>query len=259
MLALNVAPDAGIFMGQTAVVSLRAGSAAPSVVRAPAAMRMSVRPVVEHTEVGPLQYLGPQGFPSVPIGVIAHIKQTLADAQHQAIAPEPNAALDALVPVVQRRMPLIIPAQEERHIRRAVDLSEQFDLSAIVAGGYEAPELAAELKRRKMPVLISLNFPLARHDNPEADEPVREAHFRRHAPQAAGELASAQVPFAFYSDGLTSGRAFLQSLRLTVKRGLSRRRRFAARRSPPRRSSASAGSLAASRRALAARQPATGR
>ena len=167
VLALNVAPDSGIFMGQSAIVSLRAGAGAPSVVRAPVAMRMSLRPLAEHTEVGPLQYLGPQGFPSVPIGVIAHIKQTLVDAQHQLIAPVTSAALDALAPVVRRAMPLIIPAQEERHIRRVVDLSDQFSMRFIVAGGYEAPELAAELNQRKIPVLVSLNFPEERRDNPE--------------------------------------------------------------------------------------------
>lgn len=222
VLAFNVSPDTGIFMGQTAVVTLGAGGAAPTVVRGSAAMRLSLRPLMEHSEVGPLQYLGPQSFPSVPIGVIAHVRQTLLDAQHQAVASEKNPALDALVPVVQRALPLIVPAQEERHIRRVVDLSEQFNVTCIVAGGYEAVEVAAELNRRKVPVLISLNFPQQRLDNPAADEPVRDAEFRQHAPRSAADLAAAHVPFAFYSDGLPNGRAFLQNLRLTVRYGLSK-------------------------------------
>ena len=222
VLTLNVAPDRGIFMGQTAVVNLNGEEPDRMIVRSPVAMRMS------------FQSVRPRTYPSSLMGVIAHIKQTLLDARHYGTAreiyeshprnlkrPETDRALEALQPVIQSSMPLIFPAKEAKEVRRVLNIIEGFPLRCIVAGGFQADQLAEELKDRDIPVLLSLNFPEKEKDtHPAAEESLRVIRYRHQAPQSAFRLHQAGVRFAFYSDGLKSGSDYLKNLRRTVQEGL---------------------------------------
>ncbi|MBE3099329.1 MAG: amidohydrolase family protein, partial [Planctomycetes bacterium] len=182
------------------------------------------------------------------LSVWSHIKQTLLDTRHNAAAAalpaagrasikydEPARALEALRPVADGTMPLIIPAEAEREVQRIIDLADEFQVRCIVAGGYEAARHAEVLKAKKLPVVVSLNFPqkkvielgqqaqFIQTPRPAApEETYQEIRFRQHAPDAPGELARAGVRFAFASDGLKSGQEFLASLRLAVSKGLAR-------------------------------------
>src|SRR5436853_209163 len=73
--------------------------------------------------------------------------------------PEADPSLDALVPVVEGRQPVVMQASSEREIERALGLAKEFNLKAIVAGGSEAYLVADRLKAAGVPVLLSLNFP----------------------------------------------------------------------------------------------------
>lgn len=223
ILSLNVAPDRGIFMGQTALVNLNGEETNRMIVRSPVAMRMSFQ------SAG-----GFRTFPGSLMGVIAHIKQTVLDAQHYRLAhntygeaprglerPETDRALQALQPAVEGSMPLIFPAKQEREIRRVVDLAGSLKIKGIVAGAFEANQVADLLKERRIPALVSLNFPEKPKDrHPEAEDSLSVIRYRQHAPKVAAELHQAGIPFAFYSDGLKTGQEFLKNLRRAVKEGL---------------------------------------
>lgn len=223
ILTLHVAPDSGIFRGQSALANLNGDGADRMIVRSPVAMTMS--------------FQGAGGFRTYPgslMGVLAYIKQNLLNAQHYGMAqgiyssgpsglkrPETNRNLEALQPAVQGSMPLLFPAQREREILRVLEMAENLKVKCIVAGGFEAPQVSAKLKEKQVPVLLSLNFPEKERDaHPEAEESLEALRYRLQAPKSAAELHKAGVRFAFYSDSLKSGRDFLKNLRAAVKEGL---------------------------------------
>ncbi len=246
ILTLHVSPDRGIFEGQTAVVTLEGEAATPRVIRRAVGMRIALRTLSAPRRAG---FPVPGGlYPGSLLSVWSHIEQTVLDAQHALKAAafpatdlasigyaEPVRALEALRPVAEGTMPLIVPARAEREVQRVLDLADRFHVRCMIAGGYEAAQHAEALKAAKLPVIVSLNFPprpasrlgkqaqfvtTAAAAAPE--ETYLEMRARVHAPEAAGELARAGVPFAFASDGLKTGDAFLANLRRAVANGLSK-------------------------------------
>ena len=81
--------------------------------------------------------------------------------------------LEALVPVVEGRLPLAIEAHRAADIRAVLRLADEFGLRLILLGGTEAWQVADELARRRVPVVLKVlqNLPAtfeqlgARYDN----------------------------------------------------------------------------------------------
>ena len=222
-LALT-APRAGIWMGQSALIALAGETTQQMIVRSPVAM---------HVGFNPLRGV----YPGSLMGVIASLRQMLLDAQRYREAwqiyersprgirrPEMDKSLAALIPVLEGRMPVIIEADREREILRALDLAEEFKLRAIIAGGHEAWKVSERLRSRDVPILLSLNLPkrttvAMREADPE---PLRILRQRVQAQQTAGKLAANKVRFAFQSGGLTNISDFLVNARKTIEQGLAR-------------------------------------
>jgi hypothetical protein len=173
---------------------------------------------------------GRGSYPGSLMGVFAALRQELLDAQHYhdvkaaydrnsrgMARPEFDPSLDALQPVISGQQPVIMLANSEREISRALDLAKEFKLRVIIAGGSESYKVAARLKAENVPVLLSLNFPRkgaaggggagggglggGRGGAAGADEPEPMATLRARvqAPKTANALAEAGVTFAFES------------------------------------------------------------
>ncbi len=223
--AALTAPREGIFIGQSALINLAGDAPQQMIVRSPVALHVGFTP------------LRTGGYPASLMGVFSALRQMLLDAQRyreaQAIyerhprgtrRPEQDKSLAALVPVIMREMPVILYADREREIGRALDLAQEFNLRAIIAGGAEAWKVADRLRERDVPVLLSLNFPKRMTaQSPEADpEPLRILRERVDAPKTAGRLAAAHVRFAFQSGAMTSMADFLANAIKAVENGLGR-------------------------------------
>jgi imidazolonepropionase-like amidohydrolase len=84
-----------------------------------------------------------------------------------------RADLEAMIPVVEGRLPLIISAERSSDIRTALDIAKEYGLKIIIGGGTEAWMLADQLAAAKVPVLtgamnnIPYSFAMlgARQDN----------------------------------------------------------------------------------------------
>jgi len=218
-------PRAGIWMGQSALINLAGDNPQQMIVRSPVAMHVGFTPLRAGT------------FPNSLLGVFAALRQSLLDAQRYREAqqiyertprgvrrPDQNRSLAALLPVLDGTMPVVMYADREREISRALDLAQEFKLKAIIAGGMESDKVAGRLRESKVPVLLSLNFPRRiTAALPEADpEPVRVLRERVEAPKTAGRLAAARVAFAFQSGGLTNITDFAANLQRAIENGLSR-------------------------------------
>jgi hypothetical protein len=216
-------PRSGIWMGQSALINLSGDTPQEMIVRSPVAMHVGFTPLRG-------------GYPGSLMGVFSTLRQMMLDAQRyrDSIAlyersprgmrrPEMDRSLAALVPVVEGRMPVVMLANSEREIARALDLAAEFKLRLIIAGGRQADEVADRLAKQNVPVLLSLNLPRRTTAAlPEADpEPLRVLRERVEAQQTAGRLAKAGVRFAFQSGSLTNISDLLRNATVTIENGLS--------------------------------------
>lgn len=223
--AALTAPSAGIFVGQSAVISVRDGAPQDILVRAPVAM---------HIGFGGTRGFG-GGYPTSLMGIFAVLRQTLLDAQHYQAEqaaytanprgmrrPANDPGLAALQPALARQMPVVMTANSQREIERALDLAKEFNLRVIIAGGREAHLVATRLRAENVPVLLSMNFP-RRPANQSADaapEPVRVLRERVEAPRSPAALVDGGVRVALQAGGGYGD--FLANLRRATESGLSR-------------------------------------
>jgi imidazolonepropionase-like amidohydrolase len=223
--AAQTAPRGNVFLGQSAVINLSGDSPQAMIVRSPVALYVGLNPI------------GGGQYPGSLMGVFSSVRQMLLDARRYREAkdiyernprglrrPEQDKSLAALQPVLARQMPLVMQADREREIERALDIAQEFNLQLVINGGQEADRVAARLKAANVPVLLSLNFPRRTSaPSPEADpEPLRILRERVEAPKTAGRLAAAGVRFAFQSGGMTSMSDFLANVSKAVDNGLAR-------------------------------------
>lgn len=225
LTAAQTAPREGIFMGQSAIVNLAGDTPQQMIVRSPVALHVGFTP------------LRNGGYPGSLLGVFAAIRQMLLDAGRYREAnavyeknprglrrPDQDKSLAALVPVLARQMPVVMYADRQREIERALDLAQEFNLRLIIAGGAESWRVAERLAAAKVPVLLSLNYPRrTTAETPEADpDPVRVLRERVDAPKTAGRLAAAGVRFAFQSGGLANMNDYLANVSKSIDNGLAR-------------------------------------
>ena len=160
----NVAiiPQGNLISGQVAVLDLVDGSASDMLHRAPVAM------LAELGDAGQAN-AGARGE------VIDRLREILLDARTYAqrrseferAQTRPFAAsradLEALVPVMSGRLPLMIAADKASDIQSALDLARDLNLKLIIAGGAEAWRVASRLAAQKVPVLTGAmnNIPLS--------------------------------------------------------------------------------------------------
>ena len=97
-----------------------------------------------------------------------------------------KADLDALVPVVRGRMPLIVGAHREADIREVLKLARQYRLKIVLSGAEEAWMLAGDIARARVPVML----------NPTANLPA-SFEARGATMENAARLHAAGVTIAF--------------------------------------------------------------
>jgi imidazolonepropionase-like amidohydrolase len=215
----------GVFNGQSAVINLAGETVSAMVIRAPFAQHITFRTL-------------PGGvYPTSLMGSYSAFRQMLLDAKRledlrEMYAKNPRGmkrppddlSLEALIPVANGSMPVVLNANSENELVRAIDLINEFKLKGIIAGGQEAWKVADRLKKQNIPVLLSLNFPKrTAAASTEADsEPIEILRLRAEAPKGAARLQAAGVKFAFQSGGMTNISDFLANAAKTIENGLDR-------------------------------------
>lgn len=154
-----VAPEGGLVVGQSALVSLSSAPPREAIIRSPVAMHAALQPI------------GGNDYPRVLMGMIAHCRQTMLDAGHyqrewQAYEkrggagrrPPVDPALAELGKILERKMPVVFEADTRDEINRALDFAEEFKLQPILYGGREGWRVAERLKQQQVPVILRVNF-----------------------------------------------------------------------------------------------------
>jgi len=107
-----------------------------------------------------------QRMPSTRMGIAALIRDTLTKAREYMLSqdafgrdkkgPEPprDLSLEALVPVLKGKMPVIVHCERKDDILTAIRLADEFDLKIILDGATEAYRVVDEIKKRDIPVIL---------------------------------------------------------------------------------------------------------
>jgi imidazolonepropionase-like amidohydrolase len=217
-----VTPAHGIFEGQSVLLNLNGEALAPMVIRNGAALHINFT-----TERG--------AYPSSLMGTIAHIRQSFMDARYYAdrqaqYAKGPaglkrqayDPRLEALVPFVRDRKPVVFQCNNVEDIKRALKIIAEFKLNALLAGANEAWRAADVLEKNPIPLLVALDFrPPASSQYATQGEELRKKAEAEIYPANAAELAKAGLAFAFVSGANADGAAVLKAVRAAIKAGLT--------------------------------------
>ncbi len=194
------------------------------------------------------------GYPSTPMGTMAQFRQVFLDARRLRELraawearpdgrprPPTDPSLEAIVPVLDGKVPLWFAADTVREIDRVLDLAREFSLKVVVTGGREAGLAADRLKAAGVPVVLSLKFPKEpkRPRKPAPPKPPAEGedetYEERIKPREQYEeerrewelrvggaiaLRAAGVPFVFSGAGLKEPAETLKSVATLVEKGL---------------------------------------
>ena len=221
--AVLVAPARGIFQGQSVLLSLNGEKLEPMVIKNPFALHINFT-----TER--------RAYPSSLMGTIAHIRQSFMDAEYYAARkaqyeklligmkrPEYDPRLEALVPFVRDKRPVVFQCNNLEDVKRALKIIDEFKLNALLSGANEAWRVVDVLKNTAVPLLITLDFrpPMTSQYTSQGEELRKKAEAEIY-PANAAALAKAGLRFALTSFGLADGAAFTKNVQAAIRAGLSR-------------------------------------
>lgn len=147
-----VIPTGGLISGQAALVDVVPGTTSDMIIRAPVAMV---------AEIGDAQSAGlsARGELIVKLRELledARYFQTHRDAFDRAQTRQFAASrldLQALLPVIEGRLPLLVTVDKESDIDAAMRIARDFNVKLIIGGGAEAWMMADRLAAARIPVL----------------------------------------------------------------------------------------------------------
>lgn len=147
-----VMPTGGLVAGQAALVDVVPGTTTDMIVRAPVAML---------AEVGDPQSAGLNSRGEL----IVKLRELLEDTRYfqahrdafDRAETRPFAAsrldLQAMIPVIEGRLPLVITVDKEADIDAAMRVAHDYNIKLVVGGGAEAWMMADKLAAARIPVL----------------------------------------------------------------------------------------------------------
>jgi imidazolonepropionase-like amidohydrolase len=213
----------GVFNGHSALISLAGDSVPRMIVRSPVALHISYNTI-------------PGTYPGSLLGTISAVRQMFHDARrHQQLLreyesnpkgmqrPAADRSLEALIPVIEGKVPVVFNASTQNEIVRSLDLAKEFNLKTIIAGGTEIHKVIDRVKASNASVLLSLNLPKrTTAASPEADpETLETLRLRADVPKNAAMLAAAGIKFGFQTGAMTSFADLPANIESAVAAGLS--------------------------------------
>jgi len=120
-------------------------------------------------------------------------RETRAYAAAKAVNPSlaTDLRLEAMIPVAEGRMPMIVNANSVKQIQTAIAFAKQHSLKLILMGASDAVHCAALIREAKVPVIVSGVYRLP----PRRDAPYDAAY------AFPSQLRAAGIPFSIASDG----------------------------------------------------------
>jgi imidazolonepropionase-like amidohydrolase len=173
-------PSGGMISGQDALINLSGWTPQEMVVKAPVAMHLQFPRIRsggfdDQPQDEEAQKEAQKNYTSQ----LDKLRDVLHDAQAYGKAAaartkdgsvkrfDRDMVLEALVPVVEGRVPVVIHADTARDIRAAIKFADEFKLKTILAGAQDVARVVKEIKAHDIPVILGpiLDVP-NREDDP---------------------------------------------------------------------------------------------
>jgi imidazolonepropionase-like amidohydrolase len=173
-------PEGGIISGQSALIQLAGWTPPEMLVKGPAAMHIRFPRLRSAPLSGQAQEEeAEKELKKTYTKEVDRLRDILRDAQAYGRAAaarsrdnnvrrfDRDLILEALVPVVEGRVPVVMHANLARDIRAALAFADEFKLKVILAGAQDAARVVDDLKKRNVPVILGpiLSLP-QREDDP---------------------------------------------------------------------------------------------
>jgi len=123
---------------------------------------------------------------------------------------KPDLKLEAMAPVLDGRMPVIVTASHEKVIKDAIAFAEREKIKIVLADASEAWKVAAELKAKNIPVILGRTMSLPEYEDDPYDKPYTQP----------AELYKAGVKFAIASFTTSAARNLPYEAAMAVAFGL---------------------------------------
>jgi imidazolonepropionase-like amidohydrolase len=193
-------PGGGIIAGQAVLMHLNGWTMEDMAVRSPVAMRMEF----PHVQTARFTFAENPDRASYTEAKNRYEQQLRelngfmesAERYRQAKAAggpgfEPDLKYEAMVPVLEGKLPLLIRAEKVKTIREAIAFAEKYKVHMILEQGDEAWKMAGDLKAHNIPVILPPTLRLPDQEDDPYDKPF----------SIPGELSKAGVKFAFATFG----------------------------------------------------------
>lgn len=230
----GLAPRDGIFRGAAAVVST--GEAADGSTEA---ARMIARRTFHVASLDSARGGEGDAYPGSKMGVIALIRQTLADVPwyvrawslHRAdparhARPQPNDALASL----SEDLPILFDVSDELDALRAVKIAREFERRCLLVGSGSEYQRLAAIADLRTPIILPLAFAEKPKVATEADREavdLTELMTWEQSPTNPRRLDAAGVTIALTASKLPRGQDFWANLRKAIRHGLPEERALA--------------------------------
>jgi imidazolonepropionase-like amidohydrolase len=219
-----VAPERGIYAGQSVLLNIVGEKAELMVIKSPVALHVNFT-----TARGT--------YPSSLMGTMAFLRQSFLDTEYYSSYKsrfvkasrgikrlEYNPFLDTLSPYVVRKSPVFFNCANLEDIKRALGLIKEFKLNGFLSGANEAWRVADLLtKNAKVPLLVSLNFkpPFTSMYVNQGEELKKKAEEEIY-PANAANLHKKGLTFALTSLGIKKPADIPKNVNKAIKAGLPR-------------------------------------
>ncbi|HUP61496.1 MAG TPA: amidohydrolase family protein [Thermoanaerobaculia bacterium] len=175
-------PEGGIISGQSALIQLAGWTPPEMVVKAPAAMhirfpRLRSAPLVDVPQDEEREKELTKSYTRD----VDKLRDLFRDAQAYAKAASARAGdrnvrrfdrdliLEALVPVLEGRVPVMMHVNLAREIRAALEFADEFKLKTILAGAQDVARVLPDLRSRNIPVILGPILALPRREDDPYD------------------------------------------------------------------------------------------
>jgi imidazolonepropionase-like amidohydrolase len=118
--------------------------------------------------------------------------------------------LEAMAPVLDGRMPVVVTASHEKVIKAAIAFAEREKIKIVLVAATEAWKVAAELKTKNIPVILGRTMSLPEYEDDPYDKPYTQP----------AELYKAGVKFAIASFTTSAARNLPYEAAMAVAFGL---------------------------------------
>jgi imidazolonepropionase-like amidohydrolase len=148
---------------------------------------------------------------------VRHLKEFFEEARRYKLAKDAKSPewkmdtrLDAMIPVLEKKVPILVIAPREREIKEAIEWSEQEKVRLILGNVRKAGKIASLIASKSIPVIVA----------PTLVAPTDEDEAYDEAYAAPGVLAKAGVKIAFGSFGNQFSRDLPYQAAMAVNFGL---------------------------------------